>query len=516
MKQFELPTAPASQSGPVKAWCQPVVIPTYLPLSPDKNPMFLEKRVYQGSSGRVYPLPFTDRIAEKPVDREWQAVWLENEFLRVLVLPELGGRIHRLQDKTNGYDLIYHQTVIKPALVGLAGPWISGGIEFNWPQHHRPATFLPVDFEVEEHADGSKTIWCSDHDPMCRMKGMHGVCLHPGRAYLELKVRAYNRTPFTQTFLWWANVATRVHEGYQSFFPPDVYYVADHARRSMSEYPLAKDIYYGVHYGERGRKGVPKSEKPSQFVPPRCAGESQNSGLKSQIPAYSPNDLSFYANIPVPTSYMCMGSQEDFFGGYDYKAQAGIIHVANHHISPGKKQWTWGNHDFGYAWDRNLTDADAHGLFAPYIEIMAGVYTDNQPDFSFLQPGETKAWSQYWFPIQKIGPAQYANLDAAISLRLEGRHLRLGVAVTLELSPAIVTVCAKGKELARFSQDLSPATPLVETIRLPKGTNDTDLSITVSDETGRELASCRPWKRTIGKVPPPATEPPAPQDIASA
>ena len=109
-----------------------------------------------------------------------------------------------MQDKTNGYDLIYNQRVIKPALVGLAGPWISGGIEFNWPQHHRPATFLPVDFEIEEHADGSKTIWCSDHDPMCRMKGMHGICLHPGKSVLELKVRAYNRTPFTQTFLWWA------------------------------------------------------------------------------------------------------------------------------------------------------------------------------------------------------------------------------------------------------------------------------------------------------------------------
>ena len=142
--------------------------------------MFLEKRVYQGSSGKVYPLPFTDRIAEKPVDRKWKAVWIENEFIRVMVLPEIGGRIHVLQDKTNGYDLIYNQPVIKPALVGLAGPWISGGIEFNWPQHHRPATFLPVDFEIEEHADGSKTIWCSDHDPMCRMKGMHGVCLHPG------------------------------------------------------------------------------------------------------------------------------------------------------------------------------------------------------------------------------------------------------------------------------------------------------------------------------------------------
>ena len=90
-----------------------------------------------------------------------------------------------------------------------------------------------------------------------------------------------------------------------------------------------------------------------------------------------------------------------------------LVHVADHHIAPGKKQWTWGNHEFGYAWDRNLTDSDG-----PYIELMAGVYTDNQPDFSFLQPGETKTWSQYWYPIQQIGPAQHANLDAAVELEL--------------------------------------------------------------------------------------------------
>lgn len=481
--------------------------------------MFLEKRVYQGSSGRVYPLPFTDRISEQKVDRQWTAVWIENEFIRAMVLPELGGRIHVLQDKTNGYDLIYRQPVIKPALVGLAGPWISGGIEFNWPQHHRPATFLPVDFSIEEHADGSKTIWCGDHDPMARMKGMHGVCLHPGKAYLELKVRAYNRTPFVQTFLWWANVATRVHEAYQSFFPPDVYYVADHARRSMSEYPLARGYYYGINYGERGRKGIPRSEQPALFLPPHCADGAQAhpaSRVSTSLPAYAPNDLSFYANIPTPCSYMCMGSEEDFFGGYDYAAQAGIVHYANHHISPGKKQWTWGNHEFGYAWDRNLTEADASGEYGPYIEIMAGVYTDNQPDFSFLQPGETKAWSQYWYPIQKIGPAQKATLDAAVNLQSRKGKCRLGVAVTSRQPGAVVTLSANGKRLARFKRDVAPSTPLVEDIRIPKGIATKDLLIEVADQAGQVLVYYHVKPPVRGEVPPPATEPPAPTDITSA
>ncbi len=270
---------------PVRAWRDAVSFPTYEPMPADKNPMFLEKRVYQGSSGKVYPLPFFDRIAEQKTERKWDAVHLENEFVRVMILPEIGGRIHVGQDKTNGYDFFYRQNVIKPALVGLAGPWISGGVEFNWPQHHRPATFMPVNIEIENHADGSVTVWCSDHDPMARMKGMHGVCLHPDKAFIELKVRAYNRTPFVQTFLWWANVATRVHEAYQSFFPPDVYYVADHARRSMSEYPLCRGHYYGVDYGARGKNGVPENEVPANFVPPHCARQIQNR-LRAERPFF--------------------------------------------------------------------------------------------------------------------------------------------------------------------------------------------------------------------------------------
>jgi tetratricopeptide (TPR) repeat protein len=492
-----------------------LVLPTFLPQAPDKNPMFLEKRVYQGSSGKVYPLPFTDRISESPVNRKWKAVSLENEFLRVLVLPEIGGRIHRIVDKLTDSDLIYYQPVIKPALVGLAGPWISGGIEFNWPQHHRPATFLPTDFHIEEGEDGSRTVWCSDHDPMARMKGMHGVCLRPGSACLELKVRVFNRTNTTQTFLWWANVATRVHEAYQSFFPPDVAFVADHARRAMSEYPLCRGLYYGVDYASRARGGVPESERPSRFLPPHCLSNPAKPPLGSRItpslPHYAPNDLSFYANIPTPCSYMCIGSNEDFFGGYDHSTGLGLVHVANHHISPGKKQWTWGNHEFGYQWDRNLTDDDQCD---PYIELMAGVYTDNQPDFSFLQPGETRTWSQFWYPVHKIGPAQFANSEAALSLRQEGAHLRIGVCVTKAFPNAVVRLEAGNQASAEWHCDLAPGQPFIFNASQPiKRTKTSPTMLQVLDCNGREIAAYTPRQREKTAAPAPATEPPLPKKV---
>ncbi|PAW78199.1 MAG: DUF5107 domain-containing protein [Verrucomicrobia bacterium Tous-C9LFEB] len=489
---------------------EPVKLLTYTPAAPDKNPMFLEKRVYQGSNGQVYPLPFYNRIEEKPAMQEWDAVHIENDSIYVMILPQLGGRIHILRDKTNGYDAIYNQSVIKPALVGLSGPWASGGIEFNWPQHHRPATYMPVEVAIESYDDGSATVWLSDHDPLLRLKGMHGVCLHPGRAYLELKVRAYNRTPYTQTFLWWANVATRVHEAYQSFFPPDVTHIADHARRATSEYPLCQGSYYGVDYHNRAQHGIPEHERPAQFPPRHHASSS------AKFPRYAPNDLSWYANIPVPTSYMCLGSKEDFVGAYDYKAQAGLLHIANHHIAPGKKQWTWGNHAFGYAWDRNLTEPDATGEYAPYIELMAGVYTDNQPDFSFLQPGETKTWSQFWYPYQKIGTAQHANLDAALHLHCGKNQIHLGVTTTRDFPQARIILTAGTKTLFDRTVDLAPASAFTQSCTLQKKIAPETLTLRVITQDGHSLIHYSPKPQPRISPPAHATEPPAPRDITSA
>jgi tetratricopeptide (TPR) repeat protein len=461
----------------VRAWHDQVVIPTYPEQPPERSPMFLEKRVYQGSSGRVYPNPVTDRVSDEKVDRAWQAVHLENEYVRLMILPEIGGRIHIGQDVSNGYHFFYRQRVIKPGLVGLLGPWISGGVEFNSPQHHRPSTFMPVDWSIERDADGSRTVWLSEHEPMGRLKVMVGIRLRPGRSYVEAEARVYNRTPLTQTFLWWANVGVHVHDRYEVFFPPDVWYVADHAKRAISYFPLARGAYYGVDYGANPEGGT---------------------------------DIRWYRNIPVPTSYMAMGSRHDFLGGYDHAAQAGVVHVADHRVAPGKKLWTWGNHEFGYAWDRNLTDEDG-----PYVELMAGGYSDNQPDFSFLQPYETKSFRQHWYPIQAIGPATHANLDAAASLRFEEGAAQVGVAVTGDFPDASVSLERKGANLLKRRVHLAPNMPFVTRVALPPETAATDLRLVVRASNGNELLSHRPETAGEGDLPAAASEPRPPADIAS-
>jgi hypothetical protein len=224
--------------------------------------------------------------------------------------------------------------------------------------------------------------------------------------------------------------------------------------------------------------------------------------------SYPANDLSWYANIPVPTSYMVTRSELDFFGGYDHAARAGVVHVANHHIAPGKKQWTWGNHEFGYAWDRSLTDTDG-----PYVELMAGVYTDNQPDFSFLAPGETKSFSQCWYPVCEIGPPQAANLDAALSVRLQDEEVYVGLCVTKPIPGARIVLQSSTGLCAEWKQDLSVDHPWHATHPIDP-TPLEHFSLIVEAE-GRVVIQYSWPGSDPAQVPEVATEPSLPQEIAT-
>lgn len=460
-----------SESAGVRMWEADVEIPTYGIGKPDPNPMFLEKRVYQGSTGKVYPHPVIARIADDKQPQAYRIVTLENEYVRIEIMPGLGGRVYRALDLTNNYDFVYYNRVIKPALVGLAGPWISGGIEFNWPQHHRPNTFGPVEYALKENADGSKTVWISEIDRMYGTKVTAGFTLYPGKAYLEISAQLYNRTPQPQTFLWWANPAVAVNEHTQSVFPPDVHAVFDHGKRDVSRFPVATGSYYKMDYSA----GV---------------------------------DISRYKNIPVPTSYMAYRSDYNFVGGYDHGVGAGILHVANHHVSPGKKQWTWGNGDFGQAWDRHLTDEDG-----PYIELMTGVYTDNQPDFTWLEPYEEKSFKQYFMPYKDIGVVKNATIEAAVNLEWREGNAEVRVYATSSYPQARITLNGPDGLAASFVDDLSPTRTFGASVPLPAGVEAHRLELRVLAADGRPLIAYRPGKPAIEPLPDAAKAIGAPEEL---
>ncbi len=385
----------------------------------------------------------------------------------------MAGEFRYAYDKTNGYPFIYHNQIIKPALVGLAGPWLSGGIEFNWPQHHRPGTYCSVDYTITRNPDGSRTLWLSEVEPMWHLKGTLGLTLFSDKALLEINIRLFNPTLLPQSFHLWTNPAVHVNDDYQSVFPPDVQAVYDHGKRDVSAFPIARGEYYKVDYSH----GV---------------------------------DISWYKNLPVPTSFMAAKSDYNFIGGYDHRQQAGVLHVADHHFIPGKKQWVWGCGDFGLAWDRNLTDGDG-----PYAELMCGVFADNQPDFSWLQPFEEKEVKQFFLPYKAIGYVRNATIHAAVSLELAGARAKVGAYATAPRPNATVLLCRSGKSVWQQHVNLGPAAPFVTNVPLPKHCKLHELRLEVLSAEGESLVAYTPESKQAAAIPQPAQPIAEPAKVAN-
>ena len=452
---------------------KPMTIPTYEPKEPNTLPFFLENKPYQGATGRLYPLAFTDRLTNTPVDRDYDSVTLENEYIKTILLPELGGKIHGAVDKATGYEFIYQNTVIKPALVGLAGPWVSGGVEFNWPQHHRPTTFMPLDCATRENPDGSKTCIMGEDEPFNRMHGEVAVTVYPGSSIVEATATVCNRADRPLPFMWWNNLAVRVHKKYKAVFPPDVEWGNDHDRRAVISFPVMKGIYH--------------TARPFDY------GEG--------------TDVTWYPNVKLPTSVMVSRGQSDmdFLAGYDFAADEGTVTVSDHHYSVGKKMWTWGDGDFGHAWCANLTDNGDR-----YIELMTGVFTDNQPDFTYIMPGETKIFTQVWYPVRGIGEVKNASRGGAVSLEVEGNKIKFGAVSTERHENASLRLFYKENLVVEKRGEISPDRFWMAEAEIGSPVL-TDLRVEFAAE--KPIVSYKPTEKGQKKPPEARPIPPRPKDV---
>lgn len=458
----------------VSIWEEPLTIPTYEVGPPDRNPRFYTGRAYQGAQGRVYPYPMYDTLTDQRSDRTYRAVYIENEYLKVCVLPELGGRVFSAVDKSNGYELIYHQHVIKPALIGMLGAWVSGGIEWNLPHHHRATSALPVAHALKENADGSKTIWIGEMELRHRMRWTIALTLRPGSSCLEADVTLHNRTPFVNSFLHWANVAVHCGNDYQIIFPPRTRFAAYHAKKEFARWPISREVYHKTDYSE----GV---------------------------------DISWWGNHPEPISFFAWNHEDDFLAGYDHGKKAGLVHVADHHVVPGKKFWVWGPGPSGRMWDKVLTDSDG-----PYVELMVGAYSDNQPDYSWIQPHEVKRASHCWYPIREMKHVKNANRAAAVNVELISEKVALVAVNTTASRPgARVMLFAGGTCLLDDTVLIAPDRPFRKEIALPAGTEEEDLRVSLVSAGGIELIAYQPAVPVPQPMPDPVEPPPDPKVIGS-
>ncbi len=468
-----LPAQPqAKKSFGVKIWEEKVTLPTYLVDEPDRIPRFYEGRAYQGAQGRVYPYPIYESLSDTRMDKEYDMVLLENEFIRLELLPEIGGRLFGALDKTNGYDFIYRQHVIKPALIGMLGAWISGGTEWNFPHHHRATAFMPVDYVLEENQDGSRTVWIGELEIRHRMKFMLGVTVFPGKSYYKITFRPYNRTPLVNSFLYFANTGVHTSEEYQVLFPPSTQFGTYHGKNQFLRWPESHEIYNRVDY---------------------------TGGI----------DVSWWKNHPEWTSIFAWNHVDDFVGGYDHGKEAGILLYSDHHIAPGKKFWTWSTGPRGQLWDEALTETDG-----PELELMIGGYSDNQPDYSWIQPYESKYLEQYFYPLRAIRGVKNANLNAAVNLEMgKNGMVFIGLNTTSVREKARVVLLSGKDEIFSELKYIDPAHPYAKEIHLPAGTRESDLTLSLFASDGEELISYTPQIIEKEAMPEPAVPPRAPDKI---
>lgn len=460
----------------VKVSEQQWVIPTYKVAPADKNPMFFKGELFQEASRYIYPYALNDVYTDVKEDHPWKALILENEYIKLCITPEIGGKLYYADDKTNAYNYIYKNDVVKPTGVGMLGAWVSGGIEWCVLHHHRASCFLPVDYEIKENKDGSKTIWIGETEPRQRMRWTVAVTAFPGKSYFEAEVKIYNPTPYTHTFLYFANVATHTNKDYQVIFPPSVNVATFHTKNQFTHWPISTEVYNRSDF----TKGV---------------------------------DISWWKNSITNNSFFAHDLKEDFMGAYDHGKNAGTVEIGDHNIVKGAKLWEWGSGAAGQAEEAHLTDNSG-----PYVEIMTGAFSDNQPDYSWIRPYEVKTFKQYWYPVKDIEGFKNANLNGAVNLeKRDGNKVFLGYYSTQKVNRAKIILRKSGNVVLEKTVTISPEVAFKQSVAIAGAFDETDLSTEMINlETNEVLISYQPIARKkVEKLPETVKYPNPPKDIAT-
>jgi tetratricopeptide (TPR) repeat protein len=468
---------PLVESGQTRAWSEQIALPTYLVGPPETTPLFYDGRQTQHAQAHFYPYPALDAITSVKQDVTYTALCLENEYVKIVVLPEIGGRTFSATDKTNGYEFIYRQSVIKPSNIGMAGAWISGGIEWCFPHHHRASTFMTVDHRVVENPDHSATIWVGEIELRHRMKWLVGVTVRPGSSAVEVTVRLMNRTPVAQAVLYWANAAVHTNDRYQFIFPPSAKVVAFHCKDAFSHWPVSHEADF---------KGVDLR------------------GI----------DLSWWKNHPAPGSFFIHNLREDFHGGYDHGRHAGTMHVANHRTANCAKLFEWGNCPEAEVENSKLTDTDGH-----YAELMVGAFSDSQPDYSWMEPHQYREFSHCWYPLREIGKVKNANTEAAVNVEAtEAGRVRVALNTTRRHDAARLIVRDSTGSATVFEQQIvvAPDRPFRQEFALPVGRELADLSVSAVSADGQLLIAYAPERPTsLPELPAVVTQPDKPELVGT-
>jgi len=418
---------------PVRVWEDSMTIPTSEEGLPDPNPPFDFL-----NPGRFLNYPYTLRhnLVDRRVPRRWRTLNLENEYLKCTVLPDLGGHLYTCIDKINGASMFYANPSIKFARIAYRGMWAALGVEFNFPVSHNWMTVSPVDFATSREPDGSASVWIGNIDRPYGMQWRVQLTLRPGRACLEQKTTLYNRSDTRHRFYWWTNAGVQVWDDSRILYPME--FTAAHGFADLDTWPV------------------------------------NSAGVDQSIVGHQKYG---------PVSRFSYGSREPYMAVYHPHTDSGVVHYSSPLDLPAKKIWSWSSDEDGLDWRTALSDNNS-----AYVEIQAGLFRD-QETYGFLDPQETRSFTEYWIPIRQLGGVSRANPDAVINLSRHSRGaetvaIEAVLNVTRELPNASVKVLNGTQEIASTRASLSPRETFRKTSNLPASATYT---IEIRDQAGKVL-----------------------------
>jgi tetratricopeptide (TPR) repeat protein len=458
-----LASAQSAHSAAVRVWQDTIELPTYEEGLPDENPPF-DQFVTNGRYN--YPYTMRENLTNRVAPRRWRALNLENEYLKCVILPDLGGHLYRCIDKRNGADMFYANPSLKFARIAYRGVWAAYGIEFNFPVSHNWMTASPVDFSTSVSPDGSASVWVGNTDRVYGMEWRVELTLHPGQALLEQKTTLYNPSAARHRFYWWTNAGVQVWDDSRLYYPQE--YSVTHGFVDLDTWPV-------------DRNGV---------------------------------DLTLVGNHRFgPVSRFSYASNEPYMGVYQPKTNAGVVHYSARTDLPSKKVFSWGSDAEGLEWRNALSDNHS-----AYVELQAGLFRD-QETYGFLDPQQAIHFTEIWMPVLELGGIAYAapyailNLERAASTNGKATDLDVVFNVTRDFPNAKLQVLDGNKLVDSENVSLAPKTTFRK--RLPNLSQSGSFTVILTDESGKTILTHTegqydflPVADMSKELPPPYTFPP--------
>ncbi|MFA9406996.1 MAG: DUF5107 domain-containing protein, partial [Anaerolineales bacterium] len=454
-------TTPTDKPLKVRSFIDELILPTYELLGENRNPVFHS----QYGVAHIYPYTLQDEIGSEPTNITYRTLNLENEYLHVTVLPELGGRVYSVFDKIGEQEVFYKNSVVKFSPLAIRGAFYSGGVEFSFPVAHAPTTADPVNWEVIDHDDGSASIAIGGLEHISGMRWIVTLTLFPGRCALAQDVRLYNPTPIPGRYHYWTN-ASLVSDDQTEFIYP-FRRVRSYEFAGTASWPVARlDLIKGEP-GLPGMEGVPMWPGERMHHPVNFRWEKD---MLAQVSIFG-RDVAW-----------------DYFGAWQHASNTGYAHFANAKDVSGMKLWSWGRAEFGIVNQTALTDDGSI-----YAETQCGAM-ETQLDFDFLPPGESRSWREWWLPLRGLGGLTCASADVGARLHIspgkKDDQIQLGIAIcpATRLEDAQVELAIPGKQLIRESISCSPETPWVQSIGVEARTlAGSPITLNVTDKAGVTL-----------------------------